>query len=142
MQLVKFDKVTGNVIDSVPWCLPYSLGLCSAGNHLWGLSSGANYGTKRIYEFDSMLVSINNIVPLKNNITVYPNPATDKVIVNSLKMISTIEIFNINGKKVFATNNLKQQIFSEIDLSNFQKGIYFIKIYDGENTYTKKIVLQ
>lgn len=142
MQLVKFDRTNGNIIDSIPWCLSYSLGFCWAEDHLWGLSSGHSYGTKRIYEFDSMLISINNIVPITNSISVFPNPTTSKVIISSLIKIERIEIYNINSTKVYAKHNFQQQFSNEIDFSNYQKGIYIVTMFDGEKTYTEKIVVQ
>lgn len=79
---------------------------------------------------------------LNNNfiINIFPNPTPDKVTVYSLEKIKAIEIYNMLGEKVCTVNNFSQQISNEINLSGFQKGIYFAKIYIGENIYTKKIV--
>ncbi len=142
MQLVKFDRTNGSIIDSIPWCLPYSLGFCWAEDHLWGLSSGNSYGTNRIYEFDSMLISINNIVPIINSVSVFPNPTTSKVVVSSLIKMELIEIYNMNGIKVYSKHNSRQQFSNEIDFSNYQKGIYIVKIFDGVKIHTEKIVVQ
>lgn len=86
-----------------------------------------------------------NIFSLKNEktISIFPNPANDKIQVQCLGIsVQSLEIYNVLGEKVYATSTFKQQIVNEIDLSTFQKGIYFIKIYDGEKIHTKKIVKQ
>ena len=46
------------------------------------------------------------------------------------------------GEKVYTINNFKQQISDEIDLSDSPKEIYFLIIYNGENIYTEKNVIQ
>ena len=78
-----------------------------------------------------------------NNLFVlYPNPNNGKFKINisSINKIN-IEIFNLLGEKIYATSNFIQQS-NEIDLSNSIKGIYFVKIYDGEKVQTEKIVIQ
>ena len=144
VQLVIFDRETGSVIDSLPWCLSYPLGLCWAGNHLWGLSSHttSGFGEKRIYEFDSLITSMDRTVPLGNSFSVFPNPATTKISIKSLTKIEKIEIFNLKGKKVLVINDFEQNFSSEINITNFQKGIYFVKIFRIDGAYTDKIVIQ
>ncbi len=71
--------------------------------------------------------------------SVYPNPTTGNVIVSG-KNIKTIEIYNVIGENIYTIN--KQQKSNDIDLSNLQKGVYFVKIYSEENIYIEKIVKQ
>ncbi|MFA5781945.1 MAG: choice-of-anchor tandem repeat GloVer-containing protein, partial [Bacteroidales bacterium] len=78
---------------------------------------------------------------------VYPNPGSGKFLISSNGNISSIEIYNLMGEKVFqfTINNpclAGRQAQSEIDLSNQTNGIYFIKIYDEQTVLVKKIVIQ
>lgn len=76
------------------------------------------------------------------DLTIYPNPSTGKFkfsIINSQFMKnSTVEIYNIQGKKVHQSSI----VLSEIDLSDQPIGTYLMKINDGQKILTKKIVLQ
>ncbi len=76
------------------------------------------------------------------DISIYPNPVTDFVQINNidLEKISSIEVFNIIGKKVLQVNSLL--LNNTLNFSDFDKGVYFIKMIGiNENTYyTKNII--
>ena len=74
------------------------------------------------------------------NTLIFPNPSNGNFIINCKRNIYTFEIFNVIGEKVFQSEINNQK--SEIDLSLKPKGIYFVKIYDGVEIYTEKIVIQ
>lgn len=80
--------------------------------------------------------SISNI---KNNaISIFPNPANDKIniTINDKKLISEIEIIDIFGRTINKIKNLKNQ--SVIDISNLTKGVYFIKTKENSFKFIKK----
>ena len=79
---------------------------------------------------------------LTTNISIYPNPCTGKFSVNSNSDIKSIEIYDVFGKKVYATSKFNQQASNEINLSDFPKGVYFVKIYDELKFHIEKIVMQ
>ena len=75
------------------------------------------------------------------NISIFPNPANDKILVsgdlaNSSEIILTDNI----GRIVSITNIDKNNTAHEIDISRLSKGIYFISIDD--NKTIKKVVKQ
>lgn len=78
------------------------------------------------------------------NFSLYPNPTSDRV---TLSFTSTtgneinIEVFDIRGRKLKSFNiENSGMISSEIDLSHYDAGIYLVKIKDGSNQSTKKII--
>lgn len=75
------------------------------------------------------------------NISIYPNPTTGKITVTG-KNISSLEIYNTLGEKVYVTTYNKNKTTSEINLSNQPKGIYFVKIKDGAKSHTRKIIVE
>lgn len=83
-----------------------------------------------------------NDIDLSNIISMYPNPNTGKFAVSvSSGSINTIDIYNLLGEKIY-TKNIKYETSTEIDLSNSPKGMYFVKVTDGEKTFSSKIVVE
>lgn len=141
--LVKFDKKTGAVIDSFPWCIPYPLGITWADDHLWGLSSGLSIGNSRIYKFDFLLSSSDYTKVTSNrSVTVFPNPTSNQVTISSPDLIQSIELYTMIGEKVYTMSGMNPTLPYEIDLSAFPKGVYLIRTFDGLRFYVEKLVVQ
>ena len=70
------------------------------------------------------------------NISIHPNPTNSTFTISGIteSEISSIEILDITGKLLFKTNSP-----INIDLSNYENGVYLFRII-GENNYTGKIV--
>lgn len=81
----------------------------------------------------------------KTNIFVFPNPSngkfTFKNVYGQWKNVN-IEIYNLIGEKVYSNSEFRNQTSDEIDLSDSPKGIYFVKIYNGKEIQTGKIVIR
>lgn len=93
--------------------------------------------------FVAKLSSVTTEINEKDNASTFviaPNPSNGKFVLNSSINISSVEIFDIVGKRIFQSEINNQK--SEIDLSSQPKGIYFVKVTDGEKTHTEKIVIQ
>jgi hypothetical protein len=69
--------------------------------------------------------------------SVYPNPFTNQIKIQSSLPNYSIEVFNILGNRVYQMDN--QQENSEIDLGNLSPGIYFLKLESGDKRYTQKL---
>ncbi len=84
--------------------------------------------------------------PLNERVNIYPNPATDKLMI-SLKAFQddeiNIQILDLNGRKVFAENRNVNEGINDILLENIalQNGIYFIQLYFNERVYSSKITI-
>jgi hypothetical protein len=75
-----------------------------------------------------------------NNISVYPNPASDKIFISNLESNNVqIRIFNVLGKIV---HQQKNNLENGISLSRFPKGIYMLQIVSDEKKVSKKIVIE
>ena len=100
--------------------------------------------------FDSTVVcsplsSIINISPNPFLFTVYPNPSNGKFTVNIEGLQEAnckLSICNLVGKEIYTAFFKGQQSTLDIDLSDFSKGIYFVKVDDGKNIYTQKIITE
>jgi hypothetical protein len=85
--------------------------------------------------------------PEKEDIAIYPNPARDKLYINTggiFKMDGyQLKIIDQTGVTVFKTRMKESQ--NEIDLSDWKgKGLYFLQVTDSEGLIlaTRKIILQ
>jgi hypothetical protein len=76
-----------------------------------------------------------------NHITIFPNPVSAILTINSMQQINAITVLDIFGKKMKdITLNANQ---ATLDLSDFSIGVYFLKVYDLNGGVTiEKIVKQ
>jgi hypothetical protein len=105
-----------------------------------------NWVDNRLDIVDCKFQSVNEL-ELKMGINVYPNPTANQlniemVIVNSDTHF--LEVYNADGRKILAENlgylYPGKQIKS-IDLSAFQSGNYFVKIFNKMQSKTLKVVV-
>jgi hypothetical protein len=71
---------------------------------------------------------------------IYPNPNNGLFTVKAAYN-TNIEIYDLLGDIVYKTAG-KQKTSTEIDLSKSPKGIYFVKLIDGNVIQTRKIIVQ
>ncbi|PZU90994.1 MAG: hypothetical protein DI529_01935 [Chryseobacterium sp.] len=73
----------------------------------------------------------------KQKISVYPNPAKDYIILDNLKVNSTLQLIDNSGKliKTITTQSDKEKI----DLKNLNSGIYYLK---SDEKSVQKIIKQ
>jgi hypothetical protein len=86
---------------------------------------------------------ITDIIGLKNykpsHVRLYPNPTNTLITVESVGSdLSSIEIVFLNGQLIFSEK--LEGTSHQLDLSSFQKGIYFITIRSKQCVTTRKIV--
>ncbi len=80
---------------------------------------------------------------IKNDIglRVYPNPAKDKLMVytNRNSAGSAIAITDVLGKTIKTLKT--SELSTEINVTDLQSGVYFIKVTQGNNSNTQKIII-
>jgi hypothetical protein len=161
--IAKYDQ-DGNII----WA-KNSGGNSGVSNSIVINNSGKSYITGSFYDSPAIFGStiLNNvgngdifIAQLNSNLVgieesnkeegifVYPNPASQKLMVNCYSFIGnniTLEIYNILGEKVFSLPSFLLSHSSpliEIGVSKFPKGIYFLQVISEEKKYSQKIVIE
>ncbi|MBI3518290.1 MAG: T9SS type A sorting domain-containing protein [Bacteroidetes bacterium] len=80
-----------------------------------------------------------------NQPNVYPNPATKELFVDLLSNESSninITIYDMLGKIVYTKENDSNSLKHVIDISEFNRGIYYIKVTDNINTHYSKVVFE
>lgn len=68
-------------------------------------------------------------------VSVYPNPASDKIFVNA-ENVQNIDLYNVTGQLVLSTTE------TEINVSGFEAGMYFVRVKYGEKTYTERVIIR
>ena len=83
-----------------------------------------------------------NELEKNSGVELSPNPTVDNIIITtSFSGNSTVEIYDVQGKKLSSQNILVQTNAPfKMDVSYLEQGIYFVKIYNDEKIYTQKIV--
>ncbi len=74
-----------------------------------------------------------------NDINIYPNPANDRLHIETKAEIEEVVIYDVYGRQQSTVNG--QQLLT-IDLSILNTGIYFIKINTKEGNIVKRIIKQ
>lgn len=92
-----------------------------------------------IIEYNFLIAGVKQNSNNETTLEVYPNPSNEKLKIESTSEIKEITIISVDGKTIGTiSSSQKQQI---IDISNLDKGIYFLKVTTSNNEMvTKKIV--
>ncbi|WP_338409169.1 T9SS type A sorting domain-containing protein [uncultured Flavobacterium sp.] len=81
----------------------------------------------------------------EKNISVYPNPAKNQIIIsleNTNELIANINIYDVLGKKVIQLNKINK-MSHQIDVSALNSGIYFIELITIKNqTLNRKFIIK
>lgn len=76
-----------------------------------------------------------------DEISVYPNPASDYLMVNNLSPdTKTVKIVSMSGQIIAQYSNEEGSM--RIDLSTYPKGIYFLLAQDNTNTIKRKFMVR
>ena len=110
------------------------------------LTAGTHYYVCTPHAYMGMKASIivQNVTPVIDNklfqeVSVYPNPVTDKLTVQSAdQSLKIVGIYDVSGKLLFQTegNGLQQ----EIELSDFNAGVYILRVKTSKETFTGRII--
>lgn len=74
------------------------------------------------------------------NISIYPNPASNQVTILSDGKPMLVMFYDLMGKEIISRQF--SGISNNLDVSRIAKGMYVLKILEGENEYQQKIVIQ
>jgi len=133
----------GNVIDKVKYkdVLPWPVDADGNGSFLKlvGLDLDNSLAASWIAREDTIGNLSVNPLQFGALVSLSPNPVSDKLNIKIDKgEISSIKLWSINGK-LYDTYNLNNQAF-ELDMSNFEDGLYLLQIQTDSEIVVKKII--
>jgi hypothetical protein len=104
-----------------------------------GISAGATGG---IYKWSGIPSGILAGSEDSEGLNVYPNPNNGifKITINSVEKENTVTVYDLVGKVVLTKTF--NTIGQTINISDQSKGVYFVKVQNGNQVQTKKIILQ
>ena len=76
-------------------------------------------------------------------VTIYPNPATNNIIVKSQEELLSITLIDVTGRTIFMQNVEGGEAMQQIALPlTIQKGLYLISVQTKTQTVVQKLILQ
>lgn len=77
-----------------------------------------------------------------SELSIMPNPASEyvNIVVGSNTTVDRIEMISVTGQ-VVSTNITANGNIHKINLTNINKGAYFVRIYAGNNQITRKVIV-
>lgn len=100
------------------------------GGNFTSFNSNTKRGIVRLNGFQNLDIENFN----KNEISIYPNPVKESITLSSTEY-SQFEIFDLLGKIVLKGNSENQ-----INVGSLTKGVYVLKLKNGENTINLKFI--
>ncbi len=93
----------------------------------------------------NFIISVDEYVSVIDNelsINIYPNPVKDILYIDlqSLSGIADIKIQNINGQVIYESKS--NNVILKVDITNYAKGVYFVNIVSGNETYNAKVIFK
>ncbi|MDR1780409.1 MAG: thiol protease/hemagglutinin PrtT [Tannerella sp.] len=78
--------------------------------------------------------------PVSTGITLYPNPASDVLVVNSAEPVNRITVFDLKGQNVVAVTGSAGTI--SIPVHHLPSGVYILRCETAQKVYTQKFIKQ
>lgn len=110
-------------------------------NSLWGADPGNNFHMRIITSDDITTIPS---VSGSSKLSLYPNPSEGYFFVDfnsSGLQKAVIIIYDISGKVVYEKTSEISNTTS-VDLTNMSKGIYYLQVQKGDETYKHKVVIE
>ncbi|MES2800735.1 MAG: M14 family zinc carboxypeptidase [Bacteroidota bacterium] len=96
------------------------------------------------FYFDDFVISwnedVSGINEVVNELAMFPNPTTGKLIVQNIDLGTTLQVMDMNGKVVQSAKVM--QVNTLLDLSSVQAGVYIVEALKGGSIYRSRLVKQ
>ena len=168
INVVKNNTVTGfNYASNLDWDTTDLLVTYGSNSDLWGTtwtpaeinnssfgaavsaSKGGPFSSSGLVDQITIKVFYDNSTGIANNtgtidaIRIFPNPSSGNFTItfHDITNNGRIEIYSALGERIFS-EPVSLTSKKEINLNNISRGIYFVKVFDGEKSYCKKLIVE
>lgn len=78
----------------------------------------------------------------KNEMKLYPNPTSNIFTISSTNLnLKEVNIFTINGQKIYSKNLLGYQNSLQIETNDWENGFYIVEVLIGKEIYREKLLV-
>lgn len=77
---------------------------------------------------------------VKNEIALFPNPASDKIMVQGNSVLEKVSLYNLLGRKIMEIAPSSEK--AELNLTSLQTGLYIVKVESNGKTSNYKVMKQ
>lgn len=112
-------------------------------NEKVGYAVGVENGKAIVWKNKAADLTLNTSEGLKNLVTIYPNPTSDKINVTINSKFSqnfTISILDMTGKSVY-NQSFQNKNALIIDAKQFARGTYVLMLKNQKQSYSQKIII-
>jgi len=134
------DDTKDYIIDSWKNVDLFSLGLIDSIAFSLSSSDNGTYGmnTPAYFALDNISLSKTNVKEnISENIRIYPNPASDFVIIQAKNTLEIV-ISDLSGKTIYQQENCSDS--EKININNLHKGVYIVLVKTEQKVYTQKLI--
>jgi len=110
------------------------------GVYFWRIDEVNEMGitTGETWRFDMEKVETATFPESESSLSIYPNPASEMVFIESPETGSTVSVYYLNGRLLY--NNAIHADKFEIDMSKWHNGVYIVKIIGAEQISYAKLI--
>lgn len=90
----------------------------------------------RVVKLTDSVVGIDENGLTENNVKIVPNPASNKITVNSSQDFNVLRIYDTYGNNIKSFNSISNKI--DFNISSISQGVYIIALYKDENIIGKQ----
>ncbi|WP_079240958.1 T9SS type A sorting domain-containing protein [Chryseobacterium indologenes] len=117
--------------DLSSWQAKTNLSQIQLNNNDW---LGLSFGQRRPFTPTEAQLTLGVSSVTKKKFSVYPNPASDFIQIETTEKLKEVNIYSVTGQKIMTSQVTK------IDIHSLNSGVYFVEIKTSENTTIHKIV--
>ncbi len=126
--------INGNVVNSNP--VPFQEDDTLGAINFFSIDANNNYWLENLFYFEPLIFDVEDFSPA--DITLFPNPVTDILNIQSATVIDEIRVYDVLGKLVIEAT--PETISPSLDVHQLSEGVYLVKVTIGNTSKTVKII--
>ncbi len=103
-----------------------------------------DFGPKNLRIITDVILGVGESELLNSNLRLSPNPAQDNLFLTGTLTEGSykVELYNVAGQllSTMSITSVGNEISEAMNISNLVSGVYFVKISDGSNSLTKRMI--